>query len=98
MAVLMRRVLLLLIPVIVGCSRQPREQSGTASEYADHRVCAQCHPQIAKTYQQTGMARAFWPATPAALNAEDFARNNRLFHKASSRRYEMTRRGDQFFI
>ncbi len=30
-----------------------------ANHYVDARVCATCHPKIARTYAQTGMARSF---------------------------------------
>src|SRR3954451_15265328 len=30
-----------------------------ANRYVDARVCAACHPKIARSYAQTGMARSF---------------------------------------
>ena len=59
-------------------------------------MCAGCHSEIAKSYQQTGMGRSFY--RPAAANiVEDYERRNRLDHRPSSRTYTMIERDGQWF-
>src|SRR5262249_3076501 len=66
------------------------------SSYVAGSVCAGCHAEIAKTYRQTGMGRSFY--RPSAANTvEDYARRNRLDHRASGRSYTMTERGSEWF-
>src|SRR5262245_49456090 len=64
--------------------------------YVDSGVCAGCHKEIAASYRQTAMSRAFYRATPERMS-EDFATASSYYHKASNERYTMIRRGDQFF-
>ena len=64
--------------------------------YANPKVCAGCHPAIAKTYRQNGMGRSFSAPKPEIL-IEDFTKNNTYYHAASDTDYQMLRRGDRIF-
>ena len=73
-------------------------ESGGAvtNSYVDSKLCAGCHPAIAKTYCQTGMSRSFY--RPQVSNTiEDFTDKNQYYHAASDTHYEMVRRGDHFY-
>src|ERR1700719_1608342 len=63
-----------------------------AAQYANPKLCAGCHPAIAKTWRQNGMGRSF--ATPRSeILVEDFAKNNSYYHPASETYYQMENRG-----
>ena len=63
----------------------------SAAQYADPKLCAACHPAIAKTYRQNGMGRSFSPPRPEIL-VEDFSKNNTYYHQASETYYQMLNR------
>ncbi len=67
-----------------------------AQSYANPKLCAGCHPAIAKTYRQNGMSRSFSAPKPEIL-IEDFTKNNTYYHAASDTHYAMLRRGDRIF-
>src|SRR5688500_17158588 len=92
--------LFLLLVTSTGCSRSDSRKavSPSGGEFVDSRLCAGCHSEIAASYRKTGMGRSFYRATAATLKVEDFAKNNRLDHKLSDRRYEMIRRDGRFFL
>ncbi len=72
--------------------------SGRAAtnSYVDSKLCAGCHPVIAKTYSQTGMKHSFY--RPQFSNTiEDYTNKNQYYHAASDTHYEMVRRGDRFY-
>ncbi len=77
---------LLLAP---ACSQPP------AAAYVDSRNCAGCHPAIAKTYRQTAMAQAFYPAVPATMGANGIT--GRFEHQASGRTYSIVERAGRYF-
>jgi tetratricopeptide (TPR) repeat protein len=88
-----------LLPVVfslflAACSRQagPPPAAERQEAYADPRSCTPCHQEIAKTYQQTGMGRAFRPATPADAPLTPFT------HSLSGRRYQFSSRGGKLFL
>ncbi len=56
--------------------------------YADPKLCASCHPAIAKTYRQNGMGRSFTTPDKAA-RLEDLTTNNSYYHQPSDTRYQM---------
>lgn len=62
-------------------------------------VCAGCHSEIWRSYQQTGMARSFYRPTPAN-SIEDYDHNDRYHHDASGIDYEMVHvrdtKGDRY--
>lgn len=62
-----------------------------AAQYADPKLCAACHPAIAKTYLQNGMGRSFSTVRPEIL-IEDFTKNNSYHHEASDTYYQMLNR------
>src|SRR5580698_9273392 len=62
-----------------------------AAQYANPKLCAGCHPAIAKTYRQNGMGRSFSAPRPEIL-VEDFSKNNSYYHAASDTHYQMLNR------
>jgi Tfp pilus assembly protein PilF len=65
--------------------------TGAAPGYVDDAACASCHPAIAKSYREKGMARAFHRPS-AAQEDEDFAAPP-FVHAASGQILQMSRRG-----
>lgn len=59
-----------------------------ANEFVDSKLCQGCHPAESRKWSGTAMARSFFRLTPAT-QLEDFTKNNRYFHAASSTYYEM---------
>jgi len=59
----------------------------TKNEYVDSRTCAGCHDNIARTYSETGMARAFY--APDAASVPD---PKPYFHPASGTWYQVVGR------
>ncbi len=92
----MRRTAAALILLLAGCSRREAAPRPVAAEFADPRTCAACHADIARTYAQTGMAKAFARVKPGSLTAEKW--NARLDHPPSNRSYELIRRDTGYFI
>jgi predicted CXXCH cytochrome family protein len=62
-----------------------------AAQYANPKLCAGCHPAIAKTWGQNGMGRSFSAPRPEIL-IEDFTKNNSYYHPASNTYYQMLNR------
>jgi Flp pilus assembly protein TadD len=62
-----------------------------SAQYADPKLCAACHPAIAKTWRQNGMGRSFAAPRPEIL-FEDFTKYNSYYHPASNTYYEMLNR------
>jgi predicted CXXCH cytochrome family protein len=62
-----------------------------AGQYANSKLCAACHPAIAKAWRQNGMGRSFAAPRPEIL-IEDFAKNNSYYHPASDTTYQMLNR------
>ena len=75
---------------LASCSSETKNPPEEA--YADARACAPCHPQQAKSYALTGMARSFRPATPNDAVAQPFT------HTASSRTYQLLPRDGNLFL
>ena len=67
-----------------------------ASGYVNPTVCAQCHADKARTYSQTGMARAFYRMTPEKA-VEDFKTGLPFHHAASDTYFNMFQRGGKYF-
>ncbi len=96
----------LLVTVLIGALAgagvwwRMRQVTGAAAQaegrYADPAVCAECHPDIAATYQKTGMGRSFrrirtlkdidWPAPGKPWH-----------HAASDTFFEMVQRDGSWF-
>jgi predicted CXXCH cytochrome family protein len=92
-------VVLLLLVAVTACVRQSETQAKKASpttNYVGANVCASCHPQIAQTYQQTGMGRSFHVASPQTMTMEKADATYQ--HKASGRTYRLLRRENRFFL
>ncbi|HEY3743990.1 MAG TPA: tetratricopeptide repeat protein [Bryobacteraceae bacterium] len=62
-----------------------------ATQYANSKLCAACHPAIAKSWQQNGMGRSFAAPRPEIL-VEDFTKKNSYYHPASNTYYQMLNR------
>jgi predicted CXXCH cytochrome family protein len=62
-----------------------------AAQYANPKLCAGCHPAIAKTWRKNGMGRSFAAPRPEIL-VEDFTKNNSYYHPASDTHYQMLNR------
>ena len=69
---------------------------GADDGYVDAGSCAACHQEIARTYSQTGMGRAFYRARPENM-VEAFAKPNTYSHAPSADHYTMIQRGEQFY-
>jgi predicted CXXCH cytochrome family protein len=67
-----------------------------AAQYANPKLCAGCHPAIAKTFRQNGMGRSFSVPRPEIL-IEDFTTNNSYYHPASGTYYQMLNRDGVLF-
>ena len=74
-------------------------QAATALQdgYVRAEVCRDCHRQVYDTYKQTPMGRSFYRSDSSDV-IEDWDTDNRYYHEPSNRHYEMSRRGDSFFI
>ena len=65
--------------------------------YVDSGACTECHADVVRTYQNTGMARSFhWPNVQTVI--EDFKYANRFVHKVSGLTYGMTERDGKFYM
>ena len=83
----------------VSCSSKGRTQQRSQTieaSYVRPGICQSCHARIFETYQRVGMAQAFSRPTDSNV-IEDYKKNNRFFHAASGRHYEMVRRDGRFF-
>jgi len=67
--------------------------AGAAPGYVEDRACALCHTDIATSYREKGMARAFFRPRPAT-DIEDFAAPP-FFHAPSGQYLQIVRRGDR---
>jgi tetratricopeptide (TPR) repeat protein len=79
-----------------ACSR-PQPEAPKAVSYVDPKLCASCHASHWATYRQTGMGRAFYRATPDNM-APHFANGGSFYHKPSDRYYQLSHRGDNFYV
>lgn len=78
-----------LAALAIGCGATAEKKAA----YADPKVCASCHAEIAKSYRLSGMGRSI--SRPSLDNlVEDFARRNTLVHRPSDRTYTMIARDD----
>ncbi len=64
--------------------------------YVNPATCAGCHSEIAATYAETGMARAFYPATPETM-AGHVGQGVEYFHQPSQRRYAIQERDGRYY-
>lgn len=72
------------------------EAAEPAGQYAEARVCAQCHPKIAEAYRQTGMGRSLYRPAPANT-IEDYRNRNEFLHSLSDTHYSMIVRDGEYF-
>jgi FimV-like protein len=64
-------------------------------EFVDAATCAGCHGEIAATYAETGMGRAFYPATRETM--AHLGAGAEYFHEPSDRHYAIVERGGRYF-
>ena len=86
----------LLLLILLAALRLPAD-GGAAAGYVDTATCRSCHHRIYDEYQKTTMGRAFYLPDPEKM-VEDWSENNSYYHEPSQRQYEMTRRGDKFYV
>lgn len=86
----------LLLLILLAALRLPAD-GGAAAGYVDTATCRSCHHRIYDEYQKTTMGRAFYLPDPEKM-VEDWSENNSYYHEPSQRHYEMTRRGDKFYV
>ena len=87
----MAYLLVLLALLMVGCGKTD-PVAEKASGYIDSRACESCHAQIANTYRETGMARAFHKI------GEDEVPSGAFVHDKSGRKYEFLKRDGRVFL
>ena len=92
----MRLLLLPLLLILLAALRLPAD-GGAAAGYVETATCRSCHHRIYDEYQKTTMGRAFYLPDPEKM-VEDWSENNSYYHEPSQRHYEMTRRGDKFYV
>lgn len=82
---------MLLAVLLVGCGTT--EPTNTrAAGYIDSRACEGCHAQIALSYRQTGMARAFHKIDADEVPGGSFV------HQASGRSYQFSTREGRVYL
>ncbi|MFN7923516.1 MAG: tetratricopeptide repeat protein [Bryobacteraceae bacterium] len=75
----------------------PYPAASQSAEYATPRVCAACHPEIARTYAETGMGRSFFRPSPANA-VENFEGSGAEFtHALSDTHYRMSYRDGAYY-
>ncbi len=81
-------------------SREPNTPSSAVtqltSDYVPPETCAGCHADIAATYAQTGMAQAFYAATPETMS--HLGAQTTFDHRKSGRSYEIVQRDGKYFM
>jgi tetratricopeptide (TPR) repeat protein len=84
---------LVLILLTFSCQRQP--STARANAYVAAETCAACHSQIAQSYSDTGMARAFSAVRPEAMRPM-LALHKPYRHAASNSFFTIIERGGSF--
>lgn len=70
--------------------------AGSDAGYVDPASCQPCHDEIFQSYQETGMARAFFRPSPDRM-IEDWEGRNVYYHEKSNRYYTLYRRDGRYF-
>ena len=66
------------------------------SDYVDPATCSGCHADIAASYAETGMAQAFYAATPQAM--AHLGAETTFEHRKSGRSFQIVRHDDAYFM
>ncbi len=86
-------LLSLLVLLLISCSSQPDPSTTSANAaYVHPRTCEGCHAQIALTYRQTGMARAFHKITPDEVPTSSYT------HDKSGLTYQFLTRDGKVYL
>jgi predicted CXXCH cytochrome family protein len=89
-------LVVLLVSPRMAAQLRPTTSPGNGNGYADPKVCAACHRDIAANYARTGMGRSFF--RPAPVNTiEDYAKAPEYYHSLSDSHYAMTIRNGQYY-
>lgn len=64
--------------------------------FVDPATCSGCHAEIAATFAETGMGRAFYAATPEAM--QHLGSNTTFEHDKSGRNYEIFERDGVYYM
>ncbi|MBS1824519.1 MAG: tetratricopeptide repeat protein [Acidobacteria bacterium] len=88
--------LLLSLLLLASCRKAPTPPPTHA--YVDAKLCAGCHAEIAKNYSRSGMAQAFYKATPDRMQRENWTKGNEFYHAPSERYYRMSAREGKYFL
>jgi tetratricopeptide (TPR) repeat protein len=70
--------------------------SELTSDYVPPETCSGCHAEIAAGYAETGMAQAFYAATPEAM--AHLGAETTFEHRKSGRVYEILQHDDAYFM
>lgn len=74
----------------------PPSATELTSDYVPPETCAGCHADIAASYAETGMARAFYSATPEAM--AHVGTKTSFEHRKSGRVYEIVQHDGAYFM
>src|SRR6185503_1628684 len=89
-------IVALLLAVVYLYDQRQDSKPVAESRYVDSSVCADCHPTVAQTYQQTGMGRSF--SRPTLQNTiGDQGKVVTFYHKPSDSYFTMTERDGKFY-
>jgi predicted CXXCH cytochrome family protein len=89
-------LVVLLVSPRMAAQLKPAVSPENGNGYADPKICAACHRDIAANYARTGMGRSFF--RPAPVNAiEDYAGTPDYYHSLSDSHYAMTIRSGQYY-
>lgn len=85
-------LLLVCAALATGCGGKAPKPAATpaAAAYADAKVCATCHAEIAQSYAQTGMGRSIGPALAANVPSQ-------VVHRASGLTYAIAARDGSLY-
>ncbi|MDA0206434.1 MAG: hypothetical protein O3A53_06820 [Acidobacteria bacterium] len=90
-------VLLALLGCSPALSQQPESVlGGDESAYVDAAACAGCHAEIAASYAQTGMARAFDAATPESM--AHLGADTTFNHDKTGHSYQISQRDGAYYM
>lgn len=102
----MMRGLLLLLLACVACAARAdddvlsrlgwQERGGVVRGYLQDDTCGHCHQQIAKTYGEVGMGRAF--SRPLQVGLPEQFTQAAYTHPASGQRYRLYRKDDALWF
>jgi predicted CXXCH cytochrome family protein len=91
------RLFLQALLAILGIFPMAAAAAGARVGFADAGQCAECHPEIARRYAATGMARSFYRLA-RRTEAGEFQNPRAFYHAASDRHYETRVEDGRYFL